>query len=420
MILDGDHQRPWNEGREARQPHRVHRPQPAGGQNPRRASRAASRDICHRRAGHSVASVSQSGIGPEPDRTRTDTNTVSVVERTRAGSRRRRGHGRAFSRPHRRVRARRGSDAVRRAGRRAAARRGSRRRDPGHGRRRHSASSPAAMTARWWRPTPRARPSIIATDAEASLDRSCRARARAARSPGRPARRRSRRARSCANSRRLRPSAAWPSCRKASALRSPITTARRCGFPTRTEATAGNAGMEGLASRRDRQSRRPLSGHDHAGADAAWLAARRPQAHAHVGLRRAGDVARLDRGRRLARHFGRERSSSCGRSRARTGRWARSRALLAPAEHRVEVVACSSGASRSSPPAIDDGMVLFVRIEDGAEILARKPGDAPVTRARLERGRPIAGVRHGRRRSRRASICVTSGMDDPKYGAPCF
>ena len=30
MILDGDHQRPWNAGREARQPHRLHRPQPAG------------------------------------------------------------------------------------------------------------------------------------------------------------------------------------------------------------------------------------------------------------------------------------------------------------------------------------------------------------------------------------------------------
>ena len=59
--------------------------------------------------------------------------------------------------------------------------------------------------------------------------------------------------------------------------------------------------MEGLAPRRHRQSRRPLSGHRHAGTDAARLAARRRQAHAHVGLRGARDFARLDRGRRLAR-----------------------------------------------------------------------------------------------------------------------
>ena len=52
--------------------------------------------------------------------------------------------------------------------------------------------------------------------------------------------------------------------------------------------------------------------------------------------------------------------------------------VLAPAEHRVEVVA-----SHPKDPIVavgyGDGMVLFTRIHDGAEILVRKPGNAPVS-----------------------------------------
>jgi WD40 repeat protein len=52
--------------------------------------------------------------------------------------------------------------------------------------------------------------------------------------------------------------------------------------------------------------------------------------------------------------------------------------MLAPAETRVEVVAC-----HPKQPALAagyaDGMVLIVRAADGAEILAKRPGDAPVT-----------------------------------------
>ena len=44
MILDGDHQRAMEGRREAREPHRLHRPQPAGGEDQARASRAASRE----------------------------------------------------------------------------------------------------------------------------------------------------------------------------------------------------------------------------------------------------------------------------------------------------------------------------------------------------------------------------------------
>jgi WD40 repeat protein len=52
--------------------------------------------------------------------------------------------------------------------------------------------------------------------------------------------------------------------------------------------------------------------------------------------------------------------------------------LLAPSEHRVDVVACHP---KQDIVAIGygDGLVLLVRVEDGAEILAKKPGDAPVT-----------------------------------------
>jgi WD40 repeat protein len=52
--------------------------------------------------------------------------------------------------------------------------------------------------------------------------------------------------------------------------------------------------------------------------------------------------------------------------------------LLAPSEHRLETVACHVGLDIVAA-GYGDGMVLLVRIEDGAEVLAKKPGDAPVT-----------------------------------------
>ena len=113
---------------------------------------------------------------------------------------------------------------------------------------------------------------------------------------------------------------------------------------------AGNARMEGLASRRDSQSRRPLSGHDDAGADAARLAPRRPQAHAHVRLCGAGDLAWLDGRRRLARDLRRAAAHPLAVPDAKTARWARSRAYW----RRQSTASRSSPATRSgtsSPPA---------------------------------------------------------------------
>jgi WD40 repeat protein len=52
--------------------------------------------------------------------------------------------------------------------------------------------------------------------------------------------------------------------------------------------------------------------------------------------------------------------------------------LLAPAEPRVAMVACHHKLDIVAA-GYGDGTVLLVRIEDGAEVLAKKPGDAPVT-----------------------------------------
>jgi WD40 repeat protein len=52
--------------------------------------------------------------------------------------------------------------------------------------------------------------------------------------------------------------------------------------------------------------------------------------------------------------------------------------LLAPSEHRVAVIACHPKQDIVAA-GYADGMVLLVRVEDGAEILAKRPGDAPIT-----------------------------------------
>ena len=169
--------------------------------------------------------------------------------------------------------------------------------------------------------------------------------------------------------------AAFPAQRLAP-CRSRTTTALRCGFRTR-QADAGEARMEGLASRCDGQPRRPIPRHRDAGADAAWLAACRPPAHAHVRLLRARHVARLDCRRALARDLRREQIilwpfHSQGRP---DGQAAASAGAI---RHRVEVVACHPKQDIVAA-GYEDGMVLLVRLEDGAEILAKKPGEAPVT-----------------------------------------
>ena len=115
-----------------------------------------------------------------------------------------------------------------------------------------------------------------------------------------------------------------------------------------------------------------------AGADAARLAARRRQAHAHVGLCRARCARSAGRagGKWLATSGSEQlilwpfqrKDGPMGKQPRMvappTSAWSRSRAI--PTQ---EVVAVG----------YEDGMVLLVRIEDGAEILAKKPGSAPVS-----------------------------------------
>jgi len=52
--------------------------------------------------------------------------------------------------------------------------------------------------------------------------------------------------------------------------------------------------------------------------------------------------------------------------------------MLAPSEHRITTVAAHPGQAVIAA-GFDNGMVLLVRVADGAEILARKPGATPVT-----------------------------------------
>jgi WD40 repeat protein len=68
--------------------------------------------------------------------------------------------------------------------------------------------------------------------------------------------------------------------------------------------------------------------------------------------------------------------------------------MLAPHEHKVAVVACHP---RQEVVAVgyEDGMILLVRIEDGAEILARKPGEAPVTALAWDLTRVAFGAEDG-------------------------
>lgn len=63
---------------------------------------------------------------------------------------------------------------------------------------------------------------------------------------------------------------------------------------------------------------------------------------------------------------------------AKDGPMGKTPRLLAPSEHRIAVVACHPK-QEIVATGYADGMILLVRIEDGAEILAKRPGDAPVT-----------------------------------------
>ena len=178
--------------------------------------------------------------------------------------------------------------------------------------------------------------------------------------------------------RRPRPSAASPFCRKAFGSRSRTTTARRCGFRMRRR-----------RRRKCSNGRARISARQSVPTAAFWSRPCRSRCCTAGGsptrkhMRMSGYAARvtlawLDRRRQLARDLRRASSSSSGRSRRKTGRWARSRAYW----RRRSTVSRSSPATRSgtsSPPATPTAWCCIVRIEDGAEILAKNPGEAPAS-----------------------------------------
>ena len=157
--------------------------------------------------------------------------------------------------------------------------------------------------------------------------------------------------------------------------------------------------MEGLASRCHRKPRRPLPRHHHAGADAARLASGRSPAYADVRLRRPRHLGRVDSGGRFLATSG-ATQLILWPFHAKDGPMGKQPLVLAPFEHRVETVACHPRQDIVAA-GYGDGLVLLVRIEDGAEILAKKPGDAPVTALAWSADGLAARLRNRKRRSRR-------------------
>ena len=115
-----------------------------------------------------------------------------------------------------------------------------------------------------------------------------------------------------------------------------------------------------------------------AGADAARLAPGRRQGHAHVGLFGQGALDGVDARAASGSRPRAPSSSSSGRSQPRTARWASSRAWSRPTSKRAVAVACHPK-QEIVAVGFEDGLVMLCRIEDGAEILAKKPGAAPVS-----------------------------------------
>ena len=109
-------------------------------------------------------------------------------------------------------------------------------------------------------------------------------------------------------------------------------------------------GMGRLASRRHLQPRQQIPGHRDARAGAAWLAARRQQAHAHDRLSRPRPLDVLERGRQGAGDLGRRyRDHLAVRQQGRPdGQGARDAGAAAGARLRGRL---PSEATTSSPPA---------------------------------------------------------------------
>ena len=222
---------------------------------------------------------------------------------------------------------------------------------------------------------------------------------RTARSPGRPARRHSCRLRNCANSKRRRPSAGSPSCRRAFGSRSRIITAPRLWFPNAAGAAPEKLEWKG----------------SHLGAavspDGRFLVTsmQEPMLHGwrlvdRQHMRMSGYAARVTSldwspgGRWLATSGATQ--LILWPFQTKDGPMGKQPRLLAPSEHRIAVVACHPQQDIVAA-GYGDGMVLLGahrrRRRDFGQEARRCAGHG----AGLERRRAVSGVGHGKRRGRR-------------------
>ena len=353
---------------------------------------------------------------PSPD-------TPSVVERTRPVAADAAVVGVHFLGDTRGLRARRGGAAAGAAQGERAARRGPWRRASWLRPPTARASSPAATTARWWRPTRAAPAPLIATDAKHRwIDHVAIGPSRrgglVGRQAGVRARRQGRRAQLAKCPRR---SAGWRSRRRAFGWRSRTTTAPRSGFPN-------------APRRRPRRStgRARISASPSVPTDASWSPSmqeptlhgwRSPTARtcACRATRARVQLARLDRRRQMARDArarpahpvavpGQGRSD--GQDAADSGADARRRSRSSPATRSETIVAVGYA----------DGLVLLVRTRRRRRNPgASKPADAPVTALAWSADGKASGLRDRRRRGRHCRSALTSrGAPSSWRAGTCF
>ena len=84
-------------------------------------------------------------------------------------------------------------------------------------------------------------------------------------------------------------------------------------------------------------------------------------------------------------------------------------AMLAPLQARVSAVACHPKQDIMAA-GYSDGTVLMVRLEDGAEILVRRNGGAPVSALAWNAKGTLLAFRHGRRRRGPAGTVKRSSL----------
>ncbi len=211
-----------------------------------------------------------------------------------------------------------------------------------------------------------------------------------------------------AASKRLRPSRAWPSRRRASASRVAHYNGATLWFPNAAGAKPETLEWKG----------------SHLGVafspDGKFLVTTMQEPTLHgwrladaKHMRMSGYSARVRslRGPRTANSSPppAPSSSSSGRSTARTGRWASSRSCWRVAR-RASPSSPAIRASRWRRSGYADGAVMLVRIDDGALIQAKAARARPGQRARLGRERADARLRHRGGRSRRATFIIAAAL----------